>query len=272
MLRKNCRGLTLVELLVVTCTLIVLISLALPAVQATRTAARKLQCQSNLHQIGVAVANFYSRENHLPWDYYLWWDIAPEMEVSNRGERPEWFDAGPPMIRCPDDVLATRPEFTSYIPDFGSSIWPPNGVVISENPGWHFNCRKLSDVTDGLSNTAYISEMNRSKDVLKSTQRANFQGGEELALYNYLENANKNGLFELKKGTPKTAMRLRNDVFFDHLWDPNESIVFGLTTPPSSYHAGGVNLLMLDGSVRFVEEHIDHNTWRELGSISGDIE
>jgi prepilin-type processing-associated H-X9-DG protein len=39
--------------------------------------------------------------------------------------------------------------------------------------------------------------------------------------------------------------------------------------PPTSHHPGGVNVLLLDGSVRFIKETIDRATWRALGTRSG---
>ena len=39
--------------------------------------------------------------------------------------------------------------------------------------------------------------------------------------------------------------------------------------PPSSWHPGGVNLLLGDGSVRFVKDSVDVATWRALGTIRG---
>src|SRR6059058_3998952 len=81
-------GFTLVELLVVVAIIGVLVALLLPAVQAAREAARRMQCQNHLKQIAIAVHNFDDTYKSLPHsrmdDRYTWAiEILPFIEQKN---------------------------------------------------------------------------------------------------------------------------------------------------------------------------------------------
>jgi prepilin-type processing-associated H-X9-DG protein len=61
---------------------------------------------------------------------------------------------------------------------------------------------------------------------------------------------------------------------FLHVSPPNTRscgffIVNRAVMPPSSYHPGGVNMLSGDGSVKFIKNSINLQTWRGLGTRNG---
>jgi prepilin-type N-terminal cleavage/methylation domain-containing protein/prepilin-type processing-associated H-X9-DG protein len=67
--RLRPRGFTLVELLVVIAIIGILVALLLPAIQAAREAARRVQCTNKMKQIGLAFLNYESGRKQLPLAY-----------------------------------------------------------------------------------------------------------------------------------------------------------------------------------------------------------
>ncbi|MCC6508704.1 MAG: DUF1559 domain-containing protein [Pirellulaceae bacterium] len=67
MRKSRAHGFTLVELLVVIAIIGILVGLLLPAVQAAREAARRMQCQSQIRQLGIALHNYHSAMGKFPY-------------------------------------------------------------------------------------------------------------------------------------------------------------------------------------------------------------
>lgn len=72
MARQNTRnGFTLVELLVVIAIIGILVGLLLPAVQAAREAARRMQCTNNVKQIALSLHNYHDVHKKFPYGNYI---------------------------------------------------------------------------------------------------------------------------------------------------------------------------------------------------------
>ena len=178
---KRASGFTLIELLVVIAIIAVLIALLLPAVQAAREAARRSQCVNNLKQIGLALHNYHSSNNSLPWgqceddhwqDYsthlplllfleqgtiYNAFNLADLQAVgsSDCGAEPGWpinttaTFAKINVFLCPSDTdrLTNPAGHNNYAGNCGSSpssintLGPMNGPFIGADPGAVLNTR-----------------------------------------------------------------------------------------------------------------------------------
>jgi prepilin-type N-terminal cleavage/methylation domain-containing protein len=99
-MKRKHQGFTLVELLVVIAIIGILVGLLLPAVQAAREAARRMSCSNNMRQLGLAMHNYESAIQKLPfgWNTHgtLWSAmILPYMEQTNVYDTLLFTESGP---------------------------------------------------------------------------------------------------------------------------------------------------------------------------------
>jgi prepilin-type N-terminal cleavage/methylation domain-containing protein/prepilin-type processing-associated H-X9-DG protein len=81
MSRRNKAGFTLIELLVVITIIVLMVSFLLPALQAAREAARRIQCTNNLKQLGLGLQQYESAYGAYP----------PSLVLAGLGNTPDWI-------------------------------------------------------------------------------------------------------------------------------------------------------------------------------------
>jgi prepilin-type N-terminal cleavage/methylation domain-containing protein len=111
--RRQHRGFTLVELLVVLAIIGLLLGLLLPAVQAARETARSIQCKNNLHQIALATHMFHDTMRAFPPARY---QARPDASADRAcgGEEATWLVRLMPFME--QDAAAKRWDFkTPYV-------------------------------------------------------------------------------------------------------------------------------------------------------------
>jgi len=192
-----------------------------------------------------------------------------------------------PFMLCPSDTgQRVHAEFgpTNYLACWGRGQPTQTGTAVFDTDGIFRSTDpiRFADIIDGTSNTAAFSE-----SLLASSDSGSFtltQENRGLVTVGF-----RNGTLSEQRCSPfgSQASPARHgarwvDGFvlysaYYHWWTPNSAMpdcavwapLRSLWIAARSRHPGGVNVLLCDGSVRFVSDSIDLQTWRALGSRNG---
>jgi prepilin-type N-terminal cleavage/methylation domain-containing protein/prepilin-type processing-associated H-X9-DG protein len=290
--RKSRRGFTLIELLVVIAIIAVLIALLLPAVQQARESARRTQCSNNLKQIGLAIHNYHDSYTRFPLSSIdstlsrsgMFASILPYLDQGNTYQQYDFslgnsnasnlvavsqkiptylcptapFRRAVPIAGCdannraPGTYAASTGSHNPYCesqPNGSCATADPNnGAIVNSGSG----STGMRDLTDGSSSTFLVGE----------------------SAWNFADYTFTSGPCsgQVRWGFTYWSSPYPLATAFTTQGPFNPKSMQGDQTRLSNFrseHIGVVNMLMCDGSARYVSENIDHNLLNSLATRSG---
>jgi type II secretory pathway pseudopilin PulG len=299
----------------------VLIALLLPAVQAAREAARRMQCTNRMKQYVLAMHNYSDTHNCLPCSVKTVGSTSDKLSPNvfmlpffeQNARYDQWRSINGPSLGSIPTSVVSQPVYKQPIPDLlcpsdpnatSPNIWNADGPArcnlmtnradtvysnfageFTDSTGAHPlrgiigdpQAFTMGSITDGLSNTLAVSEAFSTTisntDIIKNGGIHNVNSGN--VHYDPITYCLVDGYSVTDKTKVKTAVTSN---WRGQFWSDGRPSVTGVSTvlPPntlscsrsnsvsdygvwtaSSFHSGGVNCGICDGSVRFVSNTIN---------------
>jgi prepilin-type N-terminal cleavage/methylation domain-containing protein/prepilin-type processing-associated H-X9-DG protein len=299
-------GVTLIELLVVISIIGLLVAILLPAVQQAREAARRTSCHNNLKNIGLAMHQYHGAYQTFPFGFNehetLWSAmILPQIEQQSIYSTLIFQESGPgqwdadsaneraacmliPVYRCPSmavpEHIDDNPSGSlmegrvpiSYRACSGSNGWSDAEATIPQDAptdavaldslklnGVFFGGSRIrfADLVDGTSNTVLVAESYTDPFYTKDGQAMDYWqlGAPQTGTWS----PGGSGGTEFSEGIGSTGPRMNSR---------RDQSVPGAVIEVSygSYHTGGATFCFGDGSVRYINQEIDIQPYRAIGS------
>jgi prepilin-type N-terminal cleavage/methylation domain-containing protein len=293
---------TLVELLVVIAIIGIMIGLLLPAVQSAREAARRMSCQNNMKNLGLAMHNYESAFKVLPSGYLhksgprgtaleqanhmgLAWGAAMLPQLEQQGlysdiefDRPVW-DVGNrqprettlPVFLCPSDTYSSdrfvvRDDSVDPIEQYACASYAANWGPASETVNLDATPTQSLGVFYRNSRTKVRGILDGLSNTLAFGERHNgpiSQNATTAGGHAEFENAWFAAVREITEYSDDHG----HMVLFETQFRPNQfgGDDKGLSAP----HSGLCQFTLCDGSVRAITESIDAEVYDALATRRG---